>query len=190
MEGCQSGLLVNDTKQWYVMRVTYGRELAAKEALDCMPAEVFDTFVPMRYEYMVRSGKKTRILKPSVRNLVFVRTSRAAMDDIKRTKIPYLRYFMCHDSDRSYPMTVRDEDMQNFMCVARRLEEDILYVAPEDFDLKEGERVRILGGPFVDAEGLLVKIKGCRSKRVVVSLDDFLHVATAVVPINLIEKIK
>ena len=190
MEGCQSGLLVNDTKQWYVMRVTYGRELAAKEALDCMSAKVFDTFVPMRYEYMVRSGKKTRILKPSVRNLVFVRTSRAAMDDIKRTKIPYLRYFMCHDSGRSYPMTVRDEDMQNFMCVARRLEEDILYVAPEDFDLKEGERVRILGGPFVDAEGLLVKIKGCRSKRVVVSLDDFLHVATAVVPINLIEKIK
>ena len=72
----------------------------------------------------------------------------------------------------------------------RAWEEDILYVDPQNFDLKEGERVRILGGPFVDAEGLLVKIKGCRSKRVVVSLDDFLHVATAVVPISLIEKIK
>lgn len=190
MESGQPSLLVKDAMQWYVMRVTYGRELAAKEALDYMPTEVFATFVPMRYEYVVRAGKKTRILKPSVRNLVFVRTSRAAMDDIKRTKIPYLRYFMCHDSGQSYPMTVRDEDMQNFMRVARRLEEDIQYVAPEDFDLKEGERVRIVGGPFVDAEGFLVKIKGCRSKRVVVSLDDFLHVATTVVPINLIEKIK
>lgn len=176
--------------KWYVMRVTYGRELAAKEKLETMAGRVEEVFLPMRYEYVVRGGKKTRKLCPSVHNLVFARTTRQEMDDIKKMEIPYLRYFMCHDGAQSFPMTVRDEDMQNFMRVARRVEEDIRYVSAEDFDIQAGERVLITGGAFANAEGVLVKVKGCRSKRVVVSLDNFLHLATATVPINLIERIK
>lgn len=172
------------------MRVTYGRELAAKEKMEALTGRVEEVFVPMRYEYVVRGGKKIRKLSPSVHNLVFARTSRQEMDEIKKLEIPYLRYFMCHDGAKSFPMTVREEDMRNFMRVARRLEEDIRYVSVEDFDIQAGERVLITGGAFANAEGILVKVKGCRSKRVVVSLDNFLHLATATVPINLIERVK
>ena len=44
-------------------------------------------------------------------------------------------------------------------------------------DLKKGQRIRIIGGVFDGAEGVLLKVKGIRDKRLVVSLPNLLTVA-------------
>lgn len=172
--------------QWYALRVTYGRELTAKQHLD---DQAIDAFIPMRYEYVIRGKKKEKKLVPAISNLIFVRTSKLQIDILKRTTLPYLRYIIRRDEEQRFPLVVREEDMENFIRVARRVEEDIRYLSPDDYDLKKGERVRVIGGPFVGAVGILVKVKGARAKRVVVELEDMLHLAAAAIPVNWIEPI-
>ena len=60
------------------------------------------------------------------------------------------------------------------------------YYAPEELSLAKGTRVRIIGGPFDGAEGVLVKMKGHRSRRFVVSIPDIIYATTEVTP-DLIE---
>ena len=40
---------------WFAIRVSYSRELALKAILD---AENIENFIPMRYEYIMKSGKQ------------------------------------------------------------------------------------------------------------------------------------
>lgn len=174
-----------ETPKWFALRVTYGRELQARDAFDALS---IPSFVPMRYEYVVRNHKKERKLVPAVSNLVFAHTQKVTLDRLKHTSLPYLRYIMKHDGDLSTPLTVRDDDMENFIRVARQVEEDIRYINPDDYDLKAGQRVRVIGGPFVGTVGTLVKVRGSRSKRVVVELEGVLHVASTAIPVNWLER--
>ena len=174
-----------ETPKWFALRVTYGRELQARDAFDALS---IPSFVPMRYEYVVRNHKKERKLVPAVSNLVFAHTQKVTLDRLKHTSLPYLRYIMKHDGDLSTPLTVRDDNMENFIRVARQVEEDIRYINPDDYDLKAGQRVRVIGGPFVGTVGTLVKVRGSRSKRVVVELEGVLHVASTAIPVNWLER--
>lgn len=174
-----------ETPKWFALRVTYGRELQARDAFDALS---IPSFVPMRYEYVVRNHKKERKLVPAVSNLVFAHTQKATLDRLKHTSLPYLRYIMKHDGNLSMPLTVRNDDMENFIRVARQVEEDIRYINPDDYDLKAGQRVRVIGGPFVGTVGTLVKVRGSRSKRVVVELEGVLHVASTAIPVNWLER--
>lgn len=174
-----------ETPKWFALRVTYGRELQARDAFDALS---IPSFVPMRYEYVVRNHKKERKLVPAVSNLVFAHTQKATLDRLKHTSLPYLRYIMKHDGNLSMPLTVRNDDMENFIRVARQVEEDIRYINPGDYDLKAGEHVRVIGGPFVGTVGTLVKVRGARSKRVVVELEGVLHVASTAIPVNWLER--
>ena len=63
-----------------------------KEYLD---AEGIENYIPMRYEYVVRKERRLRKLVPAVHNLVFVRSTRERMDEIKNKpgmNIPYPLY--------------------------------------------------------------------------------------------------
>ena len=62
---------------WFAIRVSYSRELALKAILD---AENIENFIPMRYEYIMKSGKRVRKLLPAIHNLVFVYSTRKRID--------------------------------------------------------------------------------------------------------------
>ena len=65
---------------WYAVRVTYSRELSLKDYLD---KEGIENFIPMHYEYIVRNERRVRKLVPAIHNLVFIRSTRACIDEIK-----------------------------------------------------------------------------------------------------------
>ena len=65
---------------WFAIRVSYSRELALKAILD---AEKIENFIPMRYEYVIKSGKRVRRLLPAIHNLVFVHSTRKRIDALK-----------------------------------------------------------------------------------------------------------
>ena len=67
-------------KCWFAIRVSYSRELALKAILD---AENIENFIPMRYEYIMKSGKRVRKLLPAIHNLVFVYSTRKRIDTLK-----------------------------------------------------------------------------------------------------------
>ena len=79
--------------------------------------------------------------------------------------------------------------MQQFISVSRLHNERLIYLTPEEINLAKGTRVRVLGGPFDGVEGAFVKVRGCRSKRVVILIQGILAVAVAEVKPDLIEVI-
>lgn len=170
---------------WYALRITYSRELALKQFLD---AEQVENFVPMRYEYVTRQERRIRKLVPAIHNLVFIRGSRQQIDEIKETKAAIfpLRYIM--DRESRQPIVVPDVQMRNFIAVAGTFDQQVIYLPPTDFSMNGGDRVRITGGIFEGVEGVFVRIKGDR--RVVVSIQGVMAVATTFIHPSLIEKIE
>lgn len=184
--------LKNMTRQetdvtWYVLRVTYQRELPTKEYLDNLNIE---NFVPFR---MVRrrhsNGRFYRAREAAVHNYIFVHSTKQVIDDLKKFRLPILRYVMFREDGETRIMTVPEDQMEHFIAIAGSLDEQVLYLSPLDVDLSKGDRVRITGGVFEGVEGVFMRVKNAREKRVVVKIDGVVAVATASVPYMLIEKI-
>ena len=173
-----------EAKQWFAIRVTYSREMALKEYLDRCRME---SFIPMSYKEVIKGERKVRKLVPVIHNLVFVRSTREKLDEIKRDislKIP-IRYIMDRETRR--PLVVPDRQMHSFIAVAGAYDEQIVYLDPTIVSLRGGDRVRIVGGVFSGVEGIFIRIKGDR--RVVVSIEGVMAVATAFVHPSLIEPV-
>lgn len=177
-----------EEKQWYVLRVTYQREVAAKEKLDAIGVE---SFVPMqRTRKTTPAGRVVWKSVAALHNYIFVHSCREKIDAIKRYQIPWLRYVMSPNREKARGvMTVEERQMENFIAIAGCEEERIIYLNPDEINLTTGDRVRVIGGPFQGAEGIFIKLQGKREKRVVVKIDGVAAVATTAVPKTLIEKI-
>ena len=59
-------------QQWYAIRVTYSREMAAKSYLDSIGIE---SYVPMHFAERTYGGKRRKVWEPLIHNLLFIRTS-------------------------------------------------------------------------------------------------------------------
>ncbi|WP_455585848.1 UpxY family transcription antiterminator [Bacteroides sp.] len=168
---------------WYPLRVTYSRELLLKEVLD---AEKIENFIPMRYEYIKQGDRKIRKLVPVVHNLVFVHTSFACIDQIKKSRLSLsIRYIIDRETNR--PLIVPESQMRSFIAVSGNYEEQIVYLDPALTALRKGDQVRITGGIFEGVEGVIIRVKGDR--RVSVCIQGVMAVATAYIHPSLIEVI-
>lgn len=175
-------------KQWFVLRVTYQRELIAQEKLQAIG---IDSFVPVkRIKSTNKLGHTVWKRVAALHNYIFVNSTREKIDCIKREYIPWLRYVISPNrEDTTKIMTVPTKQMESFIAIAGNENERILYLNPDELNLTNGDRVRILDGPFKGTEGILIKIERRREKRVVVKIDGVAAVATTTIPQILIEKI-
>lgn len=170
---------------WYALRITYSREVPLKEFLD---ERKIENFLPMHYRLFRRGDKEVRKLVPVVHNLIFVRSSRTAIDEIKAETEGYLplRYLM--DRATHQPIIVPGVQMKHFIAVAGTHDDQLLYIDPATISLKRGDRVRITGGMFEGVEGEFLRVKGDR--RVVVSIQGIMAVATTFIHPSLIQVIR
>lgn len=142
----------------------------------------------MRYEYVLKGEQRVRKLVPAVHNLVFVRSTRKAIDEIKEKNaysLP-LRYIM--DRETKQPIIIPEVQMQHFISIAGNYEQQLIYLPATEALLKKGDQVRITGGIFEGVEGVFVRIKGDR--RVMVSIQGVMAVATAFIHPSLIERVR
>ena len=187
-----------DPKIWFPMRVTYQREMKMKAELDRLGIECF---VPMRYKVVelpldklrVRNGGDTELrreLVPAINNLIFVRSTQERISGLKASNevLEPLRYMMDRTASREHAiMTVGDWEMENFMRVASRTDDSVMFLDEETVVGKEGKRVEIMGGAFEGVTGVIRRIKRC--KRVVVELEGIASVAIAFVPVGLLREV-
>ena len=141
----------------------------------------------MHYEYVIRNGQRIRKLVPAIHNLIFIRSTRRKIDEIKEvnaTTLP-LRYIM--DRETRQPIIIPEAQMRYFIAVAGNYDQQIIYLPSEESGAQKGDRVRITGGVFEGVEGTFLRVKGDR--RVVVSIQGVMAVATAFVHPSLIERI-
>ena len=168
------------------MRVTYSRELIIKAELDRLKIE---NFLPMVYTVVdVDTDNPHRELVPAINNLIFVRSSRSYLSELKSTNavLQPLRYMMDHTADRSRTiMTVPDAQMENFMRVASIKDDSVMPLEYNDFIAKKGKRVRIIDGMFGGVEGTIKRIK--KQKHVVVQIEGIAAIAITFVPPSFLE---
>ena len=192
--GSESGRdtsLCGDPKMWFPMRVTYQREMKVKAELDRLGIE---NFVPMRYKVVEsQNGGDTelqRVLVPAISNLIFVRSTQEQVSELKQTNevLEPLRYMMDQTASQEHAiMTVADREMENFMRVARRTDDSVMFLDNETVVGKEGKRVEIMGGAFEGVTGVIRRVKRC--KRVVVEIEGVASVAIAYVPAGVLREI-
>ena len=180
--------MCGDPKSWFPMRVTYSREIKVKAELDRLEIE---NFVPMTYKLVCAdNGNPHRELVPAINNLIFVRSTQGRISELKTSNkvLEPLRYMMDHTAEKAHEiMTVPDRQMENFMRVASRTDDSVLFLDENTIVGKEGKRVRIMGGMFEGVEGVIRRVKRC--KRVVVALDGIASVAIAYVPAGLLMEV-
>ncbi len=137
--------------KWYVLRVTYQRELSTKEYLDKLNVE---NFVPVRVVRRRNSkGQFFRAWEVAVHNYIFIRSTREVIDELKTYKLPMLRYVMHPQNGENQIMIVPEEQMRNFIAVAGNEDEPVLFMSPEEVALSKGDKVRITGGVFEGCRG-------------------------------------
>ena len=183
--------MCGDPKMWFPMRVTYQREMKVKAELDRLGIE---NFVPMRYKVMESQNdgdsELRRMLVPAINNLIFVRSTKERVSELKRTNevLEPLRYMMDRTASCEHTiMTVADREMENFMRVASRTDDSVMFLDNETVVGKEGKRVEIMGGAFEGVTGVIRRVKRC--KRVVVEIEGVASVAIAYVPAEVLKEI-
>lgn len=98
-----------------------------------------------------------------------------------------LQYLVRRVDGVSRKIVVPDAQMEQFIRVSRTDDERLTYLKPEEINLSKGTRVRILGGAFDGVEGIFVKVKGKRNRRVVVLIDHVSAIAVSEISPDLIE---
>ena len=177
-------------KQWFVLRVSYGRIIKAKAFVE---AKGLECYVPLRYKEVRKQGKKRIIITPLLPSLIFLHaTAEQAETLLHDNKVmtnesqALLSYYFDHtihrqdNPDRNPPLTIRDEDMNNFIRLTSIKNPHIIPVTSNNIQLKLGDNVVVKEGEFKGIHGRVARIAG--QQRVVVELFDGCLVATAYVP--------
>ena len=112
-------------KQWFVLRVTYGRIIKAKSFVE---AKGLVCYVPLRYKEVRKQGKKRIITEPLISSFVFVHASAEQVDSLLQDKNikafenrALLSYYYDHTSHcenaptKNPPLIIADTAMDNFI---------------------------------------------------------------------------
>ena len=177
-------------KQWFVLRVSYGRIDKAKIFVE---AKGMECYVPLRYKEVRKQGKKRIIPIPLLPSLIFIHASaeqvEALLHDnkvVSNESRALLSYYFDHtihcqnNPDRNPPLTIQDEAMNNFIRLTSIKNPHIIPVTSNSIQFKFGDNVVVTEGEFKGVHGKVARIAG--QQRVVVELFDGCLVATAYVP--------
>ena len=163
-------------------------KITASKKLDELGIE---NYVPtirskIRNEKGLAIGWKT---EPLVHNYIFVHDSYSNILTIKQGNLDYLRFVMGKDDEglNSVPQYVPDKQMSDFIKVVRTMGSK--PVDP-NIDLRKGDRVRVLTGPFEGVEGIFVRMPNRHEKRVVVQIEGVAAVATQTLNASDVEKLE
>ena len=186
------------SKQWFVLRVSYGRIIKAKAFVE---TKGFECYVPMRYKEVRKQGKKRIITEPLLPSFLFVHATAEQVETLLyEIKVStnesrnLLSYYFDHTSqrqdnpDRNPPLTICDEAMNNFIRLTSIKNPHIIPVTTEIIQYKLGDIVIVTEGDFKDIHGRVARIAG--QQRVIVELFDRCLVATAYVPKEAMRKEK
>jgi len=187
-KGVSVKYLLSEGKCWFVFRVSYGRE---DKAYDFIVGDGTYAYIPKKYAEEVYMGKKRRVLKSIIPNLLFVYTTpRDAERYVKHTpELSFLSYYYNHfkkdTNGKNPPLTIPYYEMENFILATCNNNEHLLFVKPSQCHYKSGDLVRVTDGPFTGVLGKVARVAG--QQRVVVSLSDLGLISTAYIPTAFIQ---
>ena len=185
--GSQTGVSVenaqSETKQWYVLRVSYCR---AEKANEILQAKGIETHLPLHSIYKEVNGKRKKQRIPLLPNFLFANTTLSVLQSILKSSpdLSFITFYYDHfnmkSDGKNPPLVVPKESMDSFIKLTSIDDEHILLIDEVNGTYKQGDYVHIIDGPFKGIEGRVTKITG--QKRVIVELPGLCSVATAYIP--------
>ena len=186
-----------ENKQWFVLRVSYGRIIKAKALVE---ANGLECYVPLRYKEVRKQGKRRIITEPLLPSFIFVHASAEQVDSLLQDKNikPFenralLSFYYDHTSyckiapTKNPPLIISDTAMNNFIRLTSIHNPHIIPVISENIKYKLGDEVVITEGEFKDIHGRVSRIAG--QQRVVIELFEGCLVATAYIPTTVINSL-
>lgn len=188
----------NGNKQWFVLRVSYGRIDKAKTFVE---AKGMECYVPLQYKEVRKQGKKRIITTPLLPSFIFVYATAEQVETllhdnkvVANESKSLLSYYFNHtihlqdNPNRNPPLIIRDEAMNNFIRLTSIKNPHIIPVTSYNIQFKLGDNIVVTEGEFKGVHGRVARIAG--QQRVVVELFDGCLVATAYVPKEAMRKEK
>ena len=186
-KGSKAGVSVDNAlaedKQWYVLRVSYGR---AEKANALLTTKGIETYLPLHTIYKEMDGKLKKQRIPLLPNFLFAHTKLSILESLLKTSPNlsiitfYYDHFNTKSDGKNPPLVVPTDSMENFIKLTSIDDEHILLIDEIKGTYKQGDYVRIIEGPFKGIDGRVTKITG--QKRVIVELPGLCCVATAYIP--------
>ena len=189
-DGVSVGNALMSNKQWFVLRVSYGRTIKAKAYIE---AKGMVCYVPMRYKQLNKVDKNRFIKEPLLSSFIFVYAYHNQVDELLHDssinlheRKALLSYYYDHTTFRkdapskNPPLTISDYAMENFIKLTSINNPHVIPVISEKVKYKLGDEVIISEGEFEGIRGRVVRIAG--QQRGVVELVEDCLVATAYIP--------
>lgn len=173
-------------KKWFVLRITYYR---AQRANDYLTSNGIATYMPLKYTIRNDNGKRRRITRPLIPNLLFAYATPEKLDTVLKSAAYtaahniityYYDHFRTGTDGKNPPLTVRYTDMLNFIRLTSLTNRHIMIVSPQQCHYRSGDMVRIVDGEFSGICGRVARVAG--QQRVVVELEGVCLATTAYVP--------
>lgn len=144
---------------WYAI---YTRSRHEEKVYDRISEKKIEVFLPLIERWSHRRDRRKRIHVPLFPGYLFVRTQmdQYAYYEILKTKS--VVRILCSGG---IPAPIPDEEIHGIQILMK----NSIAITPCQY-LKEGERVRVVNGPLVGIEGILIKIKPNKN-RLVLSID-------------------
>ena len=187
--------VLDANKQWFVLRVSYGRIIKAKAFIE---AKGLECYVPLRYKEVRKQGKKRIITEPLLSSFLFVYATAEQVETllhdnnvVANESRALLSYYFDHtihrqdNPDYNPPLTIREKAMNNFIKLTSIKNPHIIPVITDIIKFKMGDEVVVTEGEFKDIHGRVARIAG--QQRVVVEIFEECFVATAYIPKNAIK---
>lgn len=179
-----------EEEKWYVLSAIYGSAMKAEKELTKLS---IPNFVPMERVASIVKGKKIKHrMQPIILSLVFAKSTFNRIKEINANHNHlYFKYTKIYGDGKNVPMTVSSEEMERFIAFIDGNEEHIDYIQdPRTFNLKKGEKVRVIDGPFTGHEATFVKIANVAKRQIVVEISGLLGASVRCdFPSRIIEKI-
>ena len=167
-----------EEKLWYVLR-DLKRPNALLPAYKQLGEANIEVFTPMKWQVSIKDGKRIRKQVPFIQDLLFAYEFKQILDPII-TYTDTLQYRFQKGGGYQKPMTVPTADMERFIKAVQSTAQPQYYLPGEITPAMCGQTVHIVGGILDGYEGKLLKVKGTRKKRLIVSLPNLLATAVEV----------
>lgn len=83
--------------------------------------------------------------------------------------------------------SIPDRQMESFRLVVESGQSGLEFYSADEFVLREGDRVKVLDGPFAGAEGYIKRIR--KNRRLLVCIEGVIAVATSYIPEKYLERL-
>ncbi len=159
------------------MRSLFRTELKIKSCLD---AAGIRNFLPTKDSVSESYGRKVCVKVPVISNLIFVYSNPAELAPIMSENSRF-QFIYKRGGRENESIVVPDREMEDFIKAVENSSKP-LYFPPGELNMSKGTRIRIIGGLLDGMEGIFLKVKGARSRRLVVEIPGMIAVAVEVEP--------